>query len=174
MTSNALPSPDRAAKPWYRQLWPWLLIAGPAVAVVGGIVTAWLAVTTDDGVIADDYYRRGLLVNRDLERVRRAEAMNLGAVLDVAGDGTLRLVLTGAGAPAPAAVRVRFVHATRAGMDRAATLARAPDGRYTGSMAPPPPGRWRVTVETDVWRLPVAEAGGALGEVRLGAARAPD
>lgn len=175
MIADALRSGERAAKPWYRQLWPWLLIAGPAAAVAGGMVTLWLAVATDDGVIVDDYYKRGLLVNRDLERVRRAEAMNLGAVLSVAPDGALRLALTGADTLAPApAVRVRLAHATRAGMDRTATLARGVDGRYAGSVAPVPPGRWLVTVETDQWRLPVAEVGGALAEVRLGAARAPD
>ena len=58
--------------PWYRQRWPWLLIAGPAIVVVASLVTAWLAASTDDGVIADDYYKRGLLINQELERTRAA------------------------------------------------------------------------------------------------------
>lgn len=29
--------------PWYKQLWPWLLISGPAVAMIGCIVTIYLA-----------------------------------------------------------------------------------------------------------------------------------
>jgi hypothetical protein len=48
------------------------------------------------------------------------------------------------------------------------------DGVYTGRMAPVPAGRWLVSVETDTWRLPTVEAGGAVQEVRLGAARAVD
>lgn len=173
--AGASPSRDRAVTPWYRQLWPWLLIAGPAIAVAGGLFTAWLAIVSDDGMIADDYYKRGLLINRDLERVRRADEMKLGAVVEVAPDGAVRVTLAGMDANAmPSTVRVRFAHATRAGMDRAATLARDPDGRYAGSVAPAPPGRWLVTVETDAWRLPVAEVGGALSEVRLGTARTPD
>ena len=31
-------------KPWWKQLWPWLLISGPAVAMIGCIITIWLAV----------------------------------------------------------------------------------------------------------------------------------
>lgn len=177
MKVEALPSGHRPVKPWYRQPWPWLLMAGPAIVVVAAIYTAWLAVVTDDGVIADDYYKRGLLINKDLERARRGEAMRLGAVLAFAPDGALRLALSGFEADpaaAPTALRVRLVHATRAGLDRAATLTRGPDGRYVGSIAPPPPGRWLVTVETETWRLPMVEVGGALGEVRLGAARTAD
>lgn len=173
MRADPSPSPSGPANPWYRERWPWLLFAGPALAVVAGFVTLWLAVASDDGVIADDYYRRGLLINRELERTRRAEAMQLGAVLDVAVDGALRLHLVGvqSGAMGPPVLRVRFAHATRAGFDRTATLSRAPDGRYAASIAPLPPGRWLITVETDEWRLPTVEAGVASGEVRFGTAR---
>jgi len=167
------PAPG-SAHAWYRQPWPWALLAGPAIAVVAGMATLWLAVASDDGVIADDYYKRGLLINQELERARKAETMRLGAVLEVTADGALRLAMVGldSGVTVPAAVRVRFAHATRAGFDQAATLARAPGGSYLGSIVPLPPGRWLVSVETDDWRLPATEASGASGEVRLGTARA--
>jgi hypothetical protein len=59
---------------WYRQRWPWLLIAGPALVVVASIATAWLAVKSDDGLVTDNYYKRGLLINRTLEAARPATA----------------------------------------------------------------------------------------------------
>jgi len=31
-------------KPWWKQMWPWLLISGPALAVIGCAITIWLAV----------------------------------------------------------------------------------------------------------------------------------
>ena len=31
-------------RPWWKQLWPWLLISGPAIAVIGCAITIWLAV----------------------------------------------------------------------------------------------------------------------------------
>jgi hypothetical protein len=163
------------AKPWYRYRWPWLLMAGPAIVVVAGFATAWLAVSTDDGVVADDYYKRGLVINRQLERSSRGAALGLGAVLEVSPDGALRLRLSGmAGAAAPPTVRAKLIHATRAGLDRSATLERGADGEYTGRIAPLPAGRWLVSVETDAWRLPTVEASGTVAEVRFGAARAVD
>ena len=50
--------------PWYREPWPWLLMAGPAVVVVAGLFTAWLAVVHEDGLVADDYYKQGLGINK--------------------------------------------------------------------------------------------------------------
>ena len=163
------------ARPWYRDRWPWLLIAGPAIVVVAGLVTAWLAWSTDDGVVADDYYKRGLVINRQLERSNRGEALGIGATLGVATDGTVRVELSGLAESAlPPALRVRLANATRAGLDRAATLARGAGGVYTGRVEPPPPGRWLVNVETDAWRLPTAEVSDLSGDVRLGTARAVD
>jgi len=175
LTRSAMTVPD-PAQPWYRDRWPWLLIAGPAVVVAAGLATAWLAWSTDDGVVADDYYKRGLVINRQLERAGRGEALGLGAVLDVGPDGVVALALSGSAADVatPATVRVRLTNATRAGLDRTATLARGIDGSYTGRIDPPPPGRWLVSVETDVWRLPTVEVGGAVRAVRLGTARAVD
>lgn len=174
MTDLAMRSPIPVAKPWYRQLWPWLLIAGPAIVVVAALTTAWIAAATDDGVIADDYYKRGLMINKELDRSERAEAMRLGAVLSVAEDGAVRLEMSGLGATAPATVKLTLVHPTRAGRDRALRLTRGADGVYTGALGAPLQGRFHVTVETDSWRLSSAMTDGELTEVRLGTARAVD
>jgi hypothetical protein len=161
------------AAPWYRQRWPWLLIMGPAVVVVASLATFWLAASTDDGVIAEDYYKRGLLVNKELDRVAKAAELGLSGVLRVAPDGAATFDLEGVSgaATAPGSVRVVIVHPTRAGQDRTAVLTRGPGGTYVGTIAPAPQGRALVTVEGDGWRLPMATAGAGLAEVRLGAPR---
>jgi hypothetical protein len=172
MTSFIVPTSNASVKPWYRERWPWFLVAGPALVVVAGLVTAYIAWSTDDGVIADDYYKRGLLINRSLERGARSEALRIGAIVHIAGDGTARVELTGlTDVAAPAVLTLRLIHATRAGYDRVVVLARDRDGAYRGHIEPPPPGRWMVSVETDVWRLPMAEIAGRPDEVRLGVAR---
>jgi hypothetical protein len=51
---------DVPARPWYRQLWPWLLIVPPAAAVVGGAITLYLAVTRPDAPIREDCVRDGI------------------------------------------------------------------------------------------------------------------
>ena len=52
-------------RPWYREPWPWLLMAGPALAVVGCVITIYLAMTRFvDEPIYDGGSRRGLVVER--------------------------------------------------------------------------------------------------------------
>ena len=72
---------DLSVQPWYRQPWPWLLMLGPAVVVVAGIATAWIAYSTSDGLVAEDYYKKGLVVDQVLARSREARDCAFGRVL---------------------------------------------------------------------------------------------
>jgi hypothetical protein len=45
--------------PWYRQFWPWFIIALPASAVVASFFTLWLAISNPDHLVVDeDEYRQ--------------------------------------------------------------------------------------------------------------------
>ena len=48
----------KLALPWYRHPWPWLLMLGPFVVVVAGLLTAYIAFKSNDGLVDDDYYRK--------------------------------------------------------------------------------------------------------------------
>jgi uncharacterized protein len=61
---------DIDTQPWWTHGHVWLLISGPAAVVVAGLVTAWIAVSTPDPVISEDYYRQGIEINRQLARER--------------------------------------------------------------------------------------------------------
>jgi hypothetical protein len=50
------------ATPWYRQLWPWLLIIPPAVAVIGGGLTLYLAITRPDALVRQDCVKDGVVM----------------------------------------------------------------------------------------------------------------
>jgi hypothetical protein len=166
MTTQAITSSGA----WYRERWPWLLAAGPAVVVVAALFTAWLAMSSDDGLVADDYYKRGLAINKVLEREARGEALNIGAVVSIGPSGSVRVALTSDADAAPATLRLRLAHPTRAGADAAVALELAADGAYVGRLAAPAAGRRLVTLETDTWRLPSVESI-APGDTRLGAER---
>jgi len=139
------------AKPWYREPWPWLLVAPPAFAIAGAIVMVWLAYTSADGVVADDYYKRGLAINRDLGRDRVAAERGITAVVARTAD-TLRVQLDG---DAPEAVFVHLAHSVRAEHDLRLRLARTASGAYEAALEALPPGRWRVVVEDPrgEWRI---------------------
>ena len=66
------------SKPWYREPWPWILMSGPAVVVVAGAVTMWIAFASADGVVVGDYYKRGLAMNQDLQREQAAQQLAPG------------------------------------------------------------------------------------------------
>jgi uncharacterized protein len=64
-------------KPWWKYRYVWLIIAGPAAVVVAGFITLAIAIRVPDPVVADDYYRRGLEINKTLaeEKLLMAPAM---------------------------------------------------------------------------------------------------
>lgn len=68
------PSNTSPGKPWWTHGHVWLIIAGPAVVVLASIVTIVLAVRTADPLVAEDYYRRGVEINKTLAE-RGSKAM---------------------------------------------------------------------------------------------------
>jgi hypothetical protein len=52
--------------PWWKHGHVWLVISGPLAVVLAGFATLWLAVRTPDPVVAADYYRRGIEINKTL------------------------------------------------------------------------------------------------------------
>lgn len=52
-------------KPWYKERWPWILMAGPAIVVVACIITIYLAFTQDrDTPLVNQQNRQGLMIKR--------------------------------------------------------------------------------------------------------------
>jgi len=47
-------------RPWYRQLWPWLLIIPPLGAVIGGLLTLYLAVSRPDELVHQSCVQDGV------------------------------------------------------------------------------------------------------------------
>jgi hypothetical protein len=151
------------AVPWYREPWPWLLMAGPALVIVAGFITLWLAIRSDDGLVADDYYKRGLAINQMLSRALRAEQLALSARAEWGADAArVRLTLTGTGT-LPGELRLRLVHPTQAVADQVVELHAIATGVYEGTLAAAAGGR-RVMMLEDLartWRLAGEAASGA-------------
>lgn len=142
--------------PWYRQFWPWFLIAIPAASVIASVATVILALRQPDGLVVDDYYKQGLAINRVLERDRRARAMGLSARVRL--DTQTHRVALGLKSDvdvAPGQLVLRLLHPTRAHMDQAVTLRANGDGAFAATIAPLQPGHWHLQVESEQtgWRL---------------------
>jgi len=64
LTSREKQGPQ-PGKPWWREPWPWILMAGPAAAIIGCIITIFLAVQNfSDQAILDGGIKRGLVVSK--------------------------------------------------------------------------------------------------------------
>jgi uncharacterized protein len=137
--------------PWYRQLWPWLLISGPAAVLVAGAITMWIAFTTSDGLVAEDYYKLGLAINKRLAREDEARRLGISAVVTLRGN-RVHVELKGG---RPEVLFVHLAHATRAGHDRRLRLSPVAPGAYEAALEPLPPGRWHVVIEDarGAWRI---------------------
>ena len=138
-------------KPWYREPWVWGLMAAPAAALFGGVAMLWLALESADGLVAEDYYRQGLGINKVLAREEAARAQGISADLSLQED---RISVTLKGAQ-PEALFAHLVHATRAGQDLRVRLAPGKDGTYSATLPPLPAGRWRIVIEDPraSWRI---------------------
>ncbi|MFA6179805.1 MAG: FixH family protein [Methylophilaceae bacterium] len=56
-------------KAWWHFGHVWLIISGPLLVVIASFITLYLAIRSPDPVI-DDYYRKGIEINKTLDAQR--------------------------------------------------------------------------------------------------------
>lgn len=163
--------PPTPLRPWYREPWPWLLMAAPVASIAMGLVVWTLAVSTDDGLLADDYDKRGLAINEKLKHVPANAEGRLGATVRVARSGEVRARVTGMTDPATEStptIRLKLAQPTRSAPDLIIVLTRDASGDYVGTLDEQTAGQWTVTLESDTWRLPTTTVLGRLTEIQFG------
>ena len=147
--------------PWYRQFWPWFIMALPASAVVAGLYTVWLAMQTGDSLVVHSSDGMNIVTERNLDAEREALRLGLTAMIDIQ-------VETGAVAVAirseletklPAALQLRLRHATMASRDVDVPIFQAMpnaagDPVWVGHFNTTPAGLYQLILSSgDTWRL---------------------
>ena len=121
-------------KPWHQYPLVWMMIAIPFSAVIMGVVMIWLALDTDDGLVADDYYKLGLEINDVISRDVRAAELELSAVIEF--DNTTRIIKVtfdqGKLKAMPNSLPLSLQHATRENSDIDVLLDRGMGNQYVG------------------------------------------
>lgn len=79
-------------RPWYRQFWPWFIIALPAISVVAGIATLVIAIRNADEVVSAPGYELSRFAEERPVREARAKDGAEGAATGISA---------GAAGPAP-------------------------------------------------------------------------
>lgn len=164
-------NPNSISRPWYREPWPWILAAGPFIVIIAGFYTAWLAIKSNDGLVTEDYYKKGLAANQTIARNELATSLGLVAGVRIIGETMhVRLQAAKADFALPPNLTVTISHPTRAGLDQTRVLPRAGNG-YSGEVRLPASGHWLVLVEDESkrWRLMGNVILPANGEAIIGA-----
>ena len=168
-----LRSPIAPVVPWYRHPWPWLLMAGPFVVIVAAAITVWLAFRSNDGLVADDYYKQGLAINQVTARDRQAATLGVAAAVSI--DPARRLLRVslqpGKLAKMPEALQLTLSHPTRSGLDQSFQLILAAEsGLYVAPLTADIAGRWHVVLQdaSRTWRLIAEWDTAKQGELHFG------
>ncbi|MEB0139345.1 MULTISPECIES: FixH family protein [unclassified Undibacterium] len=149
---------------WYKEPWLLLVVGGPAIVVCASIFTGVLAYLGSDKVVAEDYYKQGLMINTDIRRDAKARELQLAANLTLdMNAGKIRLQLRGQGV-LPQTLQLSLANAAEDGSSVNEVIRRLPmklisDGRYEGdiklasNISSSAVKLFHIKLETSDWRL---------------------
>lgn len=132
----ATPTESNAeAPPWYRQFWPWFILAILGWGVVSASITLTFAVRNPPQMMTGDYARLGKALVDTHQRADRAAALGLSAELSLDASGVT--VTLPADGPASLADSLLLLvqHPTDAARDRQVVLRRVGEARYAAPAA---------------------------------------
>jgi hypothetical protein len=129
--------------PWYRHVWAWVIFGLPAIVVVAGLSTWWIAANEADSLVVDEYYKEGLAINRRFDHEAEAARLNMLAELTIA-DAMLTITLRGEANP-PGLI-VQLSHPLNAKLDQTLRVPKVGDNLYQVPIQLPSQPRWH-------WRI---------------------
>jgi len=139
--------PREDTEPWYKQFWPWFLIALPLSVVIASIVTINIAIETDDGLVSDDYYKEGLAIHKDADSAAKASALGIAGTLAYDADtGAITLMLEKPLQGDGTGLSLEVTHPTVSNQDQSIQLSRLDDSRFAGRVEPLGPANWKLAL----------------------------
>ena len=141
------------------------------MVVVASLASAWLAVTSNDGLVAEDYYKQGLLINTKLRQVAATRQDFPNATLTVGQGGRLTVLLDGI-TDAPRKLSLTITRpGEQAGTGAVALIRSATNEReWNGVLPALVPGRLVIALASERWQLPTTTLVGPFTVVRMGVA----
>lgn len=149
---------------WYKEPWLLLVAGGPAFVVCASIYTGYVAMRGADKVVAEDYYKQGLMINKDIQRDAKARELQLNAYLNADfARGKILLQLSGKG-NLPDNIQLSLANAATGGNSVSEVIRRLPlkqigPGQYEGELKLLPHAGedavrlFHIKLETTDWRL---------------------
>jgi hypothetical protein len=144
--------------PWYKQLWPWILIGLPVSSMIFCTFFIYYAVTTKDTLVSDHYYKDGLAINEELGLEKEASTLGITASLSIQEGQPIVVKLNYEkpnGAKILSYLNLKVSHATLASKDFAAKLLPEASGAFSSLKSYSITGHWfiEITPPDNSWRL---------------------
>jgi len=147
---------------WYKEPWMLLVVGGPLIVVIAAIITGVIAWKGEDKIIAKDYYKHGLNINKDINRDAKASEYKLQAKAQLDADtGKISLQLEGNTA-LPSSILLSTSITSRTSIYeqiQKVILSQVQPGMYVGTLKMPSAADsvslalWHVQIEAADWRL---------------------
>ena len=134
-------------KPWYKQFWPWFLIALPATVVIWTIMTVIVFTQNSVDLVTEDYYKKGKGINVDISKVNVAKELGLSASLNEKGNSVIITLDKGKLDHFPA-ISAMFVHRTLPDRDFTQLLTADARVNYTLTLDHHLEGPWFIELTT--------------------------
>lgn len=134
---------EKDTQPWYKQFWPWFLIAIPLSSVIVGSQVIRFATDGTNSLVVDDYYKEGKAINARLDKIELARDMGISTLLSVE-NGNIVLEFTGGAPSTGEALKLEFFHVTIEDRDFDVLLTRDANGLYRSNTEHDIKGKWRV------------------------------
>lgn len=132
-------------QPWYKQFWPWFIIALPATAVVASMHLVYTAMQDKPDMVISNYYKEGLAINEEIGAEKLADQLNLNADMLVKQD-IIEIKLDGELQTLPLNLALTFQHPIKENLDRVIIATRGADNVYRSTESVPQQ-RWYLMVE---------------------------
>lgn len=68
--NQAIETTENSPEPWWRTGFMWLVVGGPLAVIIASFITLYYALKVPDPVVDEDYYRKGIEINKTLEDKR--------------------------------------------------------------------------------------------------------
>lgn len=137
---------------WYKQFWPWFVIAVPFASVLMGVVQLYAALNSSSDLVKEDYYKEGLAINKVITQKEAAERLGITALLRL-DNLTGELILSTENATS-AEINALFAHAAVSKKDFSVVFHQIQANEYRAQLDKPLTGIWNVYLESEQgWQL---------------------
>lgn len=146
---------NQAEKIWYKEPYVWMLIGFPVASILACIFLIFLAATTKDTLVRDNYYKDGLAYNQELAWDNKAKANDIRLEMKIT-DNTAQLTITNSRIVLPTSLVLKLGHPTLKADDRDSLLQRkGQEKTYQGFIENLKDGRYYIQIESleQQWRV---------------------